>query len=170
MNKIVLLQIVTAILMLSIVGCTTTHVVQRGEELVITKVATLIMQDSTRIVVEDIVILGDSLTAKERDNQLKVYYHLDDIKSVLVKNRLKGAFQGSLITAVSTVAIAYPINEYTLNGDDQGWVPVFTAIAGGIGALLGPIPGALVGSKEYYTFESTVNEITALDSSSYIGK
>lgn len=150
------------ILFLVISACTTTHTVKPEETLILDKSAIIVTVDQPPVEfnVHNVFAGRDSLVAPDMFIQRVHKFHLSEIDRVVVKNRYKGACLGFLtggLGASTAAAITF--------GTD-GMASVAVGFLGVAGALLGTIPGSIVGTKTHYVFEKTSYNINPIDSSS----
>lgn len=150
----------TILLIVAIVisGCTTTHVVRPGAELIIEKQARLLTRDDQSLDVFNILFERDSLVAFDIKSQKPYYFHINEIDNVIVTNRFKGALMGASIGFLALGLPAYSIAPSFAYGFPL--LLIFGSIGGGVCS----IPGAFIGSKDAYYFEYEQQEVEPIDS------
>jgi hypothetical protein len=153
MLKTILLIVATVIS-----GCTTTHVVRPGAELIIEKQARLLTRDDQSLDVFNVLFERDSLVAFDIKSQKPYYFHISEIDNVIVTNRFKGALMGASIGFLALGLPAYSIAPSFAYGFPL--LLIFGSIGGGVCS----IPGAFIGSKDAYYFEYEQQEVEPIDS------
>ena len=134
-------------------SCSTTRTIARGQPFQLSKKATLLTADGAEIRVRNIHINGDSLTARGADGVGKIVkLHVSDVRSIMAKNRGRGARRGLLFGVAGGAAIGYLLGEDdasdALASRGEGAI-----IYGAFGLMLGPAIGYAMGHTETYHFE-----------------
>jgi len=146
MYRIIINVITGAFLTVIAAGCSTTHFVKWEEDLRIYENATLVGRNNAKIDVKNTTISGDSIVAIDYYSNFELHFHISDIQKVVVTNRGKGAKQGLLFGGA-----AGAISGYLAFEDNRAEAALWS---GGMSAMIGILPGAIIGSKEIYILEA----------------
>ena len=159
--------IVAGLLLVFTVGCTTTHVIKPNDDLNIAQNATLTTTGNTKIDVKAAYSIGDSIVAIDYFSHQEHRFHKSDVPKIVVTNRLEGALKGLLFGAVGGAALGF------LGGDENPTDALAgrgagAIIFGGMGAMFGPLFGAIVGSNDIYIIESSNEDQTISVAEQYV--
>lgn len=139
-------------------GCSATHVVNKGEEISFENPVIIEFVNGNKLKVRDIYVLDDQLVAIDRRTREKQYFNLNNIKTLTVSNRKKGACSGLLIGGIGVGTAT------ALLGGTDGMASVAVGFLGGVGALVGAIWGGVRGTNSYYLIELGSTQVHPQDS------
>jgi hypothetical protein len=147
------LSVVSAMIFL---GCSTTTVIRRDQDLFLEKPGTLITRDGTNINVRHTLIRNDSISGIDSRLGRKIQMPVAEAQKLVIGNRAQAAWQGMLIFAgVGAVIGAIPDPEcgdtcLFPNGGLNG--SLFWAV---LAAPAGAFWGAVLGNTRNYVFEQS---------------